>query len=115
MVQRIDDPSPDQGAAFDSSDDAERVGEAIETYLALAEQGQQPTIEEFAARYPDLKDDVHAAFEVMELVHRLLDLGSAPGSASRPGSGLDRRIESGRRVAGYRVVGELGRGGMGTV
>ena len=30
-------------------------------------------------------------------------------------SGLDHRIESGRRIAGYRVVRELGRGGMGTV
>ncbi len=28
---------------------------------------------------------------------------------------MDHRIESGRRIAGYRVVRELGRGGMGTV
>ena len=116
MAQRIDDPRPpDEGAPLDSSDDDERVGEAIETYLALAEQGQPPPIEEFAARYPDLRDDVHAALEGLELVHGLLGLGSAAGSGSRHGSGADRRIQSGQRIAGYRVVGELGRGGMGTV
>jgi eukaryotic-like serine/threonine-protein kinase len=116
MVQRIDDPRlPDEGAPWDSSDDDERVGEAIEAYLALAEQGQPPPIEEFAARYPDLRDDVHAALEGLELVHGLLGLGSAAGSGSRHGSGVDRRIESGQRIAGYKVVGELGRGGMGTV
>src|SRR5277367_5800080 len=116
MVQRIeDDPSSHESAAFESSDDDERVGEAIETYLALAEQGQPPTIEEFAARYPELRDDVHAALEGLELVHGLLGLGSGGGSGSRPGSAVDRRLESGRRIAGYRVVGELGRGGMGTV
>ena len=48
-------------------------------------------------------------------MHGLLGLGSAAGSGSGRGSGLDHRIESGRRIAGYRVVRELGRGGMGTV
>ncbi len=99
---------PDEGHPFDSSDDDERVGEAIETYLALAEQGQPPAIEEFAARYPDLKDDVHAALEGLELVHGLLGLGSAAGSGSGHGSAADRRIESGQRIAGYRVVRRAG-------
>ena len=64
---------------------------------------------------PTWKEDVHAALEGLELVHGLLGLGSAAGSGSGHGSTQDRRIESGRRIAGYRVVGELGRGGMGTV
>jgi eukaryotic-like serine/threonine-protein kinase len=117
MVQRIDDhdPPPDQDSSLDPVDDDERVGEAIEAYLALAEQGSAPEIEEFAARYPELKDDVRAGLEGLELVHGLLGLGSAHGSGSGRGSGADPRIESGHRIAGYRVVRELGRGGMGTV
>src|ERR1700722_11642192 len=114
MVQRTDLP-PDGDASADSSDDDERVGEAIEAYLALAEQGSPPEIEEFASRYPELKDDVRAGLEGLELVHGLLGIGSAHGSGSGRGSGVDHRIESGRRIAGYRVVRELGRGGMGTV
>ena len=54
MVQRPDDHnSPaEEDSALDPLNDDERVGEAIEAYLALAEQGPAPEIEEFAARYP---------------------------------------------------------------
>ena len=64
---------------------------------------------------PGLEEDIRAALEGLELVHGLLGLGSATGSGSGRRGGLDHRIESGRRIAGYRVVRELGRGGMGTV
>ena len=116
MVPRSDreNEAVNEDGSVDPDDD-ERVGEAIEAYLALAEQGAAPDIEEFAARYPDLKDDVRAGLEGLELVHGLLGLGSAQGSGSGRGSVVDHRIESGRRIAGYRVVRELGRGGMGTV
>ena len=58
---------------------------------------------------------MRAALEGLELVHGCSGSGRrrAPGRAAAPG--LDHRIESGRRIAGYRVVRELGRGGMGTV
>ena len=115
MVERIDEPRARDDASPDPSADDERVGEAVEAYLALAEGGRAPAIEEFAAGYPDLRDDVHTALQGLELVHGLLGLGSAGGSGPGRGPGMDHRIESGRRIAGYRVVRELGRGGMGTV
>ena len=116
MVQRIDDSRHIDGdSPADASDDDDRLGEAIETYLALAEQDQAPDLEEFIARYGDLKDDLRAAMEGLELVHGLVGRGVSPSSASSRGSGSDRWLESGHRIAGYRVVGELGRGGMGTV
>jgi WD40 repeat protein len=115
MVQRIDEHGAGPGSPRDPSDEDDRVGEAVEAFLTLAAQGQPPAIDEFVARYPDLEHDVRAALEGLELVHGLLGIGSATGSGSSRGTGLDHRIESGRRIAGYRVVRELGRGGMGTV
>jgi eukaryotic-like serine/threonine-protein kinase len=115
MVERTDNMPADDDGLCDPSDDDEQVGAAVEAYLALAEQGPAPAIDEFAARYPELKDDVRSALEGLELVHGLLGLDSGQGSGLGRGSGLDHRIESGRRIAGYRVVRELGRGGMGTV
>jgi serine/threonine protein kinase/WD40 repeat protein len=124
MEHRIDDeepgdvraPDPHNGDEPVGDDDDDRVGEAVEVYMALMAEGKPtPSFEEFAARYPGLEDDVHAALEGLELVHGLLGMGSAAGSGSGRGVGLDHRIESGRRIAGYRVVRELGRGGMGTV
>jgi hypothetical protein len=115
MVQRMNESRADDDVPSDPSDADERVGEAIEAYLAIAEHGPAPEIDAFAGRYPDLKDDVRAALEGLELVQGLLGVGSAHSSGSGRGSGVDHRIESGRRIAGYRVVRELGRGGMGTV
>src|SRR3954451_10772025 len=83
----------------------ERLGEAIEAYLALAEEGHAPDPSRFAADYPDLGDDLREALEGLALVQGLV------GDPHGPGHGL----ESGRRIAGYRIVRELGRGGMGIV
>ena len=88
-------------------DHDERVGEAIEAYLALAEGGNPPDPEAFAAGYPDLSEDLLAALEGLALVRGLV---GAPD-----GGGPGGRLETGRRVAGYRIVRELGRGGMGVV
>jgi hypothetical protein len=109
MVHRPDD------SGVPASDKDDRLGEAIETYLALIEQGTAPDPEVFAAGYPDLSEDIRAALEGLELVHGLVGPVSGTGARSGPGGGPGRNVESGRRIAGYRVVRELGRGGMGTV
>src|SRR5437016_5489727 len=110
MVQRTDDPQPsDEGTRLATDDDDDRLGEAIEAYLALVEQNQAPEVEEFIGRYPDLKDDLRAAMEGLELVHGLVGVGASPISGSSGGSGADRWLESGQRIAGYRIVRELGR------
>jgi serine/threonine protein kinase/WD40 repeat protein len=83
----------------------ERLGEAIEAYLALSEAGQAPDPATFAAGYPDLEEDLVAALGGLALVQGLVGDPTGPG----------HRLESGRRVAGYRIVRELGRGGMGIV
>ena len=52
MVQRIDDSRHiDESHPPDAGDEDDRLGEAIEAYLALVEQDQAPDLEEFAARY----------------------------------------------------------------
>jgi len=89
------------------ADHDELVGEAIEAYLALGEGGAPPEPEAFAAGYPELGDDLLAALEGLALVRGLVGEPDDHG----PGS----RLETGRRIAGYRIVRELGRGGMGVV
>ncbi len=90
------------------ADQDERLGEAIEAFLALGEAGNPPDPELFAAGYPELGDDLLAALEGLALVRGLV---GAPEGQGGPGS----RLETGRRIAGYRIVRELGRGGMGVV
>ena len=112
MDHKHDSSDVPTGDPFANESD-DRLGEAIETYLALVEQGAAPEPEAFAARYPDLGEDIRSALEGLELVNGLV--GHASGSGSGYGGGPGRCLESGRRIAGYRVVRELGRGGMGTV
>ncbi len=115
MVKPTDGTTDGPDVAPDENDEDDRVGEAVELYMLSCEQGPPPDLDEFVARFPGLEDDLRAAIDGLELVHGLLGLGSATGSGSGRRGGLDHRIESGQRIAGYRVVRELGRGGMGTV
>ncbi|CAN5658477.1 hypothetical protein BH23PLA1_BH23PLA1_14670 [soil metagenome] len=94
--------SPDKPEVIDPD---ERLGEAIEAYLELAEQGQAPDPDAFAAEYPELSADLRAALDGLALVQGLVGRPDGPG----------RRLEAGHRIAGYRIIRELGRGGMGVV
>ncbi len=119
MVQRNDDSQPiDRDITPDAADEDDRLGEAIEEYLALAERDQAPDLEEFLARHDDLKDDLRAALEGLELVHGLVGRGGSSSSgpsrgAGRPMAGVgppDRRLP-GRPRAGPRRDGDGLRGG----
>ena len=57
MVRRIDINNPDP------VNRDERLGEAIEQYLALSEGNAPPDVEDFSARFPDLGDDLREALE----------------------------------------------------
>ncbi len=106
MVRRNDDNRPAAPARPDAGRD-ERVGEAIEGYLELAEAGRPPDPEAYAAGFGDLAVDVRDALEGLALVRGLVgDSG---------GTGPGRPLAAGHRVAGYKIVRELGRGGMGVV
>ncbi len=87
----------------------ERLGEAVEIFLELVEAGNAPDPERFIANYPDLTDDLRAALEGLATVQQLIHAGS--------GSHLfgSRPLTPGDSIAGYRIIKELGRGGMGVV
>ncbi len=80
--------------------DRDPLDELAEEFVARFRRGERPSVSEFAARRPELSDRIRRLFPTLVLMER---------AAPEPdGPALERLGE-------YRLVRELGRGGMGVV
>jgi serine/threonine protein kinase/Flp pilus assembly protein TadD len=84
------------------------VGRVADEFLRRQEQGEQPDLEEYAARYPDAAPVLRKVLASLALLERSL----AGGTAS-----TDLTAEEARTgvLGDYRLLREVGRGGMGVV
>jgi len=83
------------------------LGEVAGEYFDRLTGGERPEIEDYVERYPEIAEQIRAAFPALQVV-----------GDSRAGSELPR-VDSdlaGRKTLGdFRILHELGRGGMGVV
>lgn len=91
-----------------SEADDPRLTLAMEEYLAQLEAGERPDRETFLARHPDVADKLPPLLDNLDFVHQVApQLRSSPGqefTSAQPAS-----------LGDYRIVREVGRGGMGVV
>jgi serine/threonine protein kinase/WD40 repeat protein len=97
-----------------SESNAISVESLAEEFLERRRRGERPTLAEYAARYPDLADEIREFFPVLGLVEDY-----KPGSGDVTGSLLGG-VSSGdaaapERLGDFRILREVGRGGMGVV
>ena len=88
----------------------EKLHDLLDEYQSLVALGKAPTIDAFVAKYPD------AASELRRLLHVaavLADFSSDPTASPRYVVS-DDATQSGT-LGDFRILGELGRGGMGVV
>jgi WD40 repeat protein len=83
-----------------------------ESFLARFRAGERPGVEEYAALHPELADQIRELMPALLLVERDLSIdddskSNAAQTASTPGRE--------RRLGDYRILREIGRGGMGVV
>src|SRR5262245_11340731 len=83
------------------------VDRLAEDFLQRYRQGHRPSITEYAQQFPDVADQVADVINVLLLME---DLGAKQNQAGD--AGADPMPE---RLGGYRVLREIGRGGMGVV
>src|SRR5262249_31761649 len=88
----------------------ERVDAALAEYLAACDAGDPPQRAAFLARYPDLADSLAAFIDDHERMRRAADVGATSGQTP-----AQRPLGTVRYVGDYKLLGEIGRGGMGVV
>jgi WD40 repeat protein/serine/threonine protein kinase len=84
---------------------------ALEQYLAAVEAGTAPPREEFLARYPDLAEDLDACLDALRFIGRAAEGPRALAAAAD----VPLPEETPGQLGDYRILREVGRGGMGVV
>lgn len=87
-----DDPS------WDDETQAARLVDILDDYLAKLKQGDAPSRQELLAQHPELSDQLDACLSGIEFIH-----GEPAGSSQT------------RQLGEFRIIREVGRGGMGAV
>jgi serine/threonine protein kinase len=91
----------------DPSTEVNRVDDLAEEFARRLRAGEQPSVEEYACRHPQWADEIRVVLPAVALMERLKPRPEpATPSPSDPPP---------RRVGEYRILREIGRGGMGVV
>jgi hypothetical protein len=95
-----------------SSTDYGKFDELAEEFAARFRRGERPSLQEYIDRYPELAEEIRELFPAMVEVERVEE-----DQPERPRA--DQAAESAPpplgQVGDYRIVREVGRGGMGVV
>ncbi|AGA26435.1 serine/threonine-protein kinase [Singulisphaera acidiphila] len=98
----------------DPSSDLNQLGGLAEEFLDRRSRGERPTVTEYAEQYPELADQIRAFFPALMVVEdlkpRAEDLTNSFIGGLRPTRGLSME-----RLGDFRIIREVGRGGMGVV
>jgi serine/threonine protein kinase/Flp pilus assembly protein TadD len=91
---------------------AARLAQALEEYRGLLEAGAAPDRAAFLARYSEMAEELAECLSGLEFVHAAAPVFSGDAAAAgNPGA----RVGPGAPLGDFRILREVGRGGMGVV
>jgi serine/threonine protein kinase len=85
---------------------AELIGQAANEFFSAIARGEEPSISEYTERYPEIAEQIRRTFSALLLLRNQ----SAPAHKDQAGAQNDSRT-----LGDFRLINEIGRGGMGTV
>lgn len=91
-----------------SVSDREPLEEVAEEFLEKYRRGQRPSISHYAEQYPELADRIRRLFPKLVLMERVAPSGDGPAAATT-------ETTLNRQLGDFRILREVGRGGMGIV
>jgi serine/threonine-protein kinase len=91
-----------------SASEPDVLGQLAEEFLERCRLGERPAPTEYAARHPELAEQIRELFPALMLMEDV-----RPGPPTR--GDVPPCTDSPRRLGEYRIVREIGRGGMGVV
>jgi serine/threonine protein kinase len=117
------EPAPSAGAAVppveaagpDVALDDPRVIRTVEEYLAALDAGALPDREAWLARYPGIAPALAQCLEGLEFLHRAAAQLSQSVRDRVAGPGPDGGVDAATPLGDFRILREVGRGGMGVV
>lgn len=92
----------------DSGRDA--LEELADEFAARHRRGERPTLTEYARKYPELADEILELFPALLVLEEIRPSASPTARGGGGGGGFPLR-----QLGEYRIVREIGRGGMGVV
>jgi serine/threonine-protein kinase len=101
-------------ATTPSTGDSNLVAQVVAEWRERLQQGQQPDLSEYTARYPAIADELRELFPAVALLEDLKDDASNLTGSLGAGAVLaeGKTLE---RLGDFRILREIGRGGMGIV
>jgi serine/threonine protein kinase/WD40 repeat protein len=85
----------------------EHLNDLAEEFLDRFRRGERPSLTEFTSKYPELAEEIRELFPALVMIE---DLGSVAGQPALP-----RTAPIPEHLGDFRIVREIGRGGMGVV
>ncbi len=96
-----------------SSVDRDPVGLLAEEFAERLRRGEHPSLTEYIGRFPELADEIRELFPALAMMEQFKpEMAERTGSFEEVPIGAARSLE---RLGDYRILREVGRGGMGVV
>jgi eukaryotic-like serine/threonine-protein kinase len=86
------------------------LDQLADEFAARFRRGERPSLKEYLDQYPDLADDIRQLFPAMVEIEQVKDDPRAASERAKSGA-----APALRQLGDYRVLREVGRGGMGVV
>jgi serine/threonine protein kinase len=93
-----------------SASGSDPLGQLVDEFLERHRRGERPALTEYTARHPELAEPIRELFPALVMME---DIRRDPPTAADPAAAP--RDAAPQRLGEYRIVREIGRGGMGVV